>query len=139
MANKVVLKDCYITINGTNLSDHISAVTLTLTKKGVDTTNFSGGGAEQVAGLKGDTLEVTLQSDYSAASVDDVLFPLYDNENEFPVEIRPTSAGVSSTNPSYTATCILLEYAPLDGKVGDLASTKVKIPTQRTGFTRATS
>lgn len=136
---KVVLKDCYIVINGTNVSDHVSAVTLTLSKDGIETTSFSGGGRERVAGLKDDGLELTIQSDYAAASVDDVLYPLYNNETEFDVEIRPTSAAVSAANPKYTATCVLFEYAPLDGKVGDLAETKVKIPTQRTGFTRATA
>jgi hypothetical protein len=136
---KVVLKDCYLVINGTDLSDHVSAVTLTLSKDAVETTSFSGGGRERVAGLKDDQLELTFQSDYAAASVDAVLYPLYDNETEFDVEVRPTSSAVSATNPKYTATCVLFEYAPLDGKVGDLAETKVKIPTQRTGFTRATS
>jgi hypothetical protein len=136
---KVVLKDCYIVVNGSNLSDHVSSVTLTLSKKQVETTNFSGGGTEYTAGLKGDTVEITFQSDYAAASVDDVLYPLYDNENEFQLEVRPTSSAVSTSNPSYIATCLLLEYAPLDGKVGDLASTKIKFPTQRTGFARATS
>lgn len=136
---KVVLKDCYIVINGTNLSDHVSAVTLTLSKDAIETTSFSGGGRERVAGLKDDQLELTIQSDYAAASVDAVLFPLQQNESEFAVEVRPTSAGVSTSNPKYTATCVLFEYAPLDGKVGDLAETKVKIMTQRTGFTKATS
>jgi len=136
---KVILKDCYIVINGTNLSDHVSAVTLDLKKDGVETTSFSGGGRERVAGLKDDSLQLTIQSDYAAASVDAVLFPLYNNETEFQVEIRPTSSAVSTTNPKYTATCVLFEYSPLDGKVGDLADTKVKIPTQRSGFARATS
>lgn len=136
---KVVLKDCYIVVNGVNLSDHVSAVTLDLSKDGVETTSFSGGGRERVAGLKDDTVELTFQSDYAPASVDSVLFPLYNNENEFPIEVRPTSSAVSTSNPKYTATCVLFEYAPLDGKVGDLAETKVKINTQRTGFTRATA
>lgn len=136
---KVILKDCYIVINGTNLSDHVSAVTLNLSKDAVETTSFSGGGRERVAGLKDDGLELTIQSDYAAASVDSVLFPLYNNETEFNVEIRPTSAAVSTSNPKYTATCVLFEYSPLDGKIGDLAETKVKIMTQRTGFTKATA
>lgn len=136
---KLVLKDCYIVVNGTNFSDHVSSVSLTLSKKGVDTTSFSGQGSEQFAGLKSDEIDVTFQQDYSAASTDAVLYPLYNNETEFVVEVRPTSAAASVTNPKYTATCILLEYTPLDGKPGDLSETKVKFPTQRTGITRATS
>lgn len=136
---KIILRDCYVVVNGTNFSDHVSAVTVTLSKDDVDTTSFSGGGRERKAGLKDDSFEISFQQDYAAASVDAVLYPLYDTEAEFVVEVRPTSAGVSATNPKYTGTCLLLEYAPLDGKVGDLSETKVKIPTQRTGVTRATA
>ncbi len=136
---KVVLKECYIVVNGTNFSDHVNAVTVTLEKDDVETTNFSGGGRERVAGLKDDSFEITFQQDYDAASTDAVLYPLYDNETEFEVEVRPFSGAVSSTNPSYTGTCILLEYAPLDGKVGDLSETKVSFMTQRDGIARATS
>lgn len=136
---KLVLKDCYIVINGVNLSDHIDAVTLDLVKDGVETTSFSGGGRERIAGLSDDTVELTFQSDYAPASVDSVLYPLFANEVEFTVEVRPTSSAVGTSNPKYTATCVLFEYAPLDGKVGDLAETKVKINTQRTGFARATA
>lgn len=136
---KLVLKDCYITINGTNFSDHVSSVTVSLSKKGVDTTSFSGGGAEQVAGLKSDEFDMELQQDYAAASVDAVLYPLYNNETEFTIEVRPTGAARSVTNPAYTGTCILLDYSPLDGKPGDLSNTKIKFPTQRTGITRQTS
>lgn len=136
---KLVLKDCYIVVNGTNFSDHVSEVTVNLSKDDVETTSFSGSGRERVAGLKDDSFELTIQQDYAAASTDAVLYPLYNNETEFTIEVRPTSSAVSATNPKYTGTCILLEYAPLDGKVGDLSETKVKIPTQRTGITRATS
>jgi len=136
---KLVLRDCYITINGTNFSDHVSSVTVSLSKKGVDTTSFSGGGAEQVAGLKSDEFDMELQQDYAAASVDAVLYPLYNNETEFTVEVRPSAGARSTTNPGYTGTCILLDYSPLDGKPGDLSNTKIKFPTQRTGIARQTS
>ncbi len=135
---KLVLRDCYIDINGYDFSDHASSVTISLKKNGVDTTNFSGGGKEQVAGLKDDTIEVTLQQDFDAASVDSVLYPLWDTEIEFPVKVRPTAAATSASNPEYSATCILLEYQPLTGKVGDLSETSVTFPTQRSGVTRST-
>lgn len=136
---KVVLKDCYIVVNGTNLSDHVSQVAVNLSKDDVETTSFSGGGRERMAGLKDDSFELNFQQDFAPASVDAVLYPLYDNETEFEVEVRAADAAVSATNPSYTGTCILLEYSPLDGKVGDLSETKVKIPSQRSGIERATS
>lgn len=136
---KLVLRDCQIVVNGTDLSDHVNAVTINLSKDDVDTTSFSGGGRERVAGLKDDSFEVTFQQDFAASEVDAVLYPLWDNETEFTVAVRPTTAAISSTNPEYTGTCILLEYTPLDGKVGDLSETKVSFPSQRAGITRDTT
>jgi hypothetical protein len=139
MPNKFILRDCSITVNGVDFSDHVSSVEISLKKASVDTTNFSGGGKEQQAGLKEDEFTIDFQQDFNAAEVDATLWPLYDDETEFQVVVKPTSSAVSATNPSFTGTCILLEYTPLTGKVGDLSTTKVKFPSQRSGIARATS
>lgn len=136
---KLVLRDCVITVNGVDFSDHVSSVEVSMKKKSIDTTNFSGGGSEAVAGLKEDEFTITFQQDFAAAEVDATLFPLYDLETEFTVTVKPSNAAVSATNPEYSATCILLEYQPLSGKVGELSDTKVKFPTQRAGIARATA
>lgn len=139
MANKLVLRDCTITVNGTDFSSHISSVTVNLSKDEIDTTNFGGSGRERAHGLKDDSFELTFQQDFDSASVDDVLYPLWDQETEFTVTVKPRNAAVSSSNPEYSATCILLEYSPLAGDVGDLSTTDVTFPAQRAGITRATS
>lgn len=136
---KLVLKDCVITVNGVDFSDHVSSVEVSLSKDAVETTNFSGGGREQVAGLKSDEFSVTFQQDFAAAEVDSVLYPLYNNETEFVVTVKPTAAAVSVNNPLYSGTCILLEYQPLAGSVGELSETEVTFPTQRSGITRSTT
>jgi hypothetical protein len=135
---KLVLRDCTLTINGVDLSDHASSVTINLVKDEVETTNFSGQGRERVAGLKDDTFEVTFQQDFASGKVDATLYPLWNNETEFTVTVKPTAAAVSATNPIYSATCILLEYTPLDGDVGDLSETEVEFFSQRSGIARAT-
>lgn len=136
---KFVLKNAMITVNGVDISDHTKSVTVSLSKDEIDTTNFSGGGRERAHGLKDDSFEVALQQDFATGEVDDILYPLLNNETEFTVEVRPTAAAVSATNPKYTATCILLEYQPLAGDVGSLSETSVTFPAQRSGITRATS
>lgn len=137
--SKLVLRDCFISVDGVDLSDHISSVEVSLSKEEVETTNFGGAGKERVHGLKDDAFTLNFQQDFDAASVDATLYPLYDLEDEFVVIVRPTKAVVSATNPQYTGTCILLEYQPLNGDVGSLAETSVTIPTQRTGITRTTA
>ena len=136
---KLVLRNCYIEVDSVPFSSHCSAVTINLSKDDIDTTNFGGEGRERQHGLKDDGFEMTLQQDFNASSVDATLYPLWDQEEEFEILVRPTADPVGEDNPEYTATCILLEYAALDGDVGKLSETKVKFPAQRVGITRSTT
>lgn len=136
---KLVLRDCFIEVDGVNFSSHVSSVTINLSKDEIDTTNFGGDGRERAHGLKDDSFELTFQQDYDANSVDDTLYPLWDGEEEFVVKVRPRAGVVGANNPEYSATCILLEYTPLAGDVGDLSTTDVTFPAQRQGIARATA
>jgi hypothetical protein len=136
---KLILKNCQIVVNSVDLSDHASSVEIEATKDDVDTTSFDGSGKEVTAGLQDTTITVTFQQDFAAANVDATLWPLWDNETEFTVAVRPTTGAISATNPEYTATCVLLEYSPLDGDVGDLSETEVEFVTQRGSLTRDTT
>jgi hypothetical protein len=134
---KLVLRNCYIEVNGVNFSSHVSSVTVNLSKDEIDTTNFGGDGRERAHGLKDDSFELNFQQDYASGATDAVLYPLWDQELEFVVKVRPTSAAVGPSNPQYSATCILLEYQPLAGDVGDLSETEVTFTAQRSGIARA--
>lgn len=136
---KLVLKDCSVTVNSVDLSDHVSSVEITLSKDEIETTNFGGDGRERIAGLKDDQITLNFQQDFATAEVDATLYPLWDNETEFPISVKPTSATVSATNPTYSGTFILLEYMPLAGAVGDLSETSVTFFSQRSGVSRATA
>lgn len=136
---KFVMKNCRVEINAVDFSDHCSSVEVDLAKDSVDTTSFSGSGREAVAGLKQEKFTITLQQDFAASNVDQTLYPLYNNETEFTVKVRPTQSAISTTNPEFVSTCILLEYTPLSGKPGDLSDTSVTFPCQRSGIVRNTS
>ena len=136
---KLVLRDCFIEVDGVDFSSHVSSVTINLVKDEIDTTNFGGYGRERAHGLKDDSFELTFQHDYAAGEVDDTLYPLWNDETEFVVKVRPRAAVTSASNPEYSATCILLEYTPLAGDVGDLSTTDVTFPAQRLGIVRATA
>lgn len=137
MAEKLILTECVITVNGVDFTDHVGDVTVSMKKAAVDTTNFAGGGKEQQGGLKEDEFDIEFQQDFAAAEVNATLWPLYENGTEFTVTVKPFNAAVSTTNPLFSGTCILLEYTPLSGKVGALSTSKVKFPTQRTGISVA--
>lgn len=136
---KLVLKNPTISVNDVDLSSHIDTVEVMLSKDEIDTTNFGGDGRERVAGLKNDSFTLNFQQDFGTAEVDATLYPLWDNETEFEVAVKPTNASVSPTNPEYSGTCILLEYQPLTGGVGELSRTSVSFPSQRDGIARATA
>jgi hypothetical protein len=136
---KRVLRDCVIEVAGVDFSDHINSVEVSLEKEEVDTTNFSGGGKERAHGLKEDSFTLNFQQDFDAAEVDATLWPLFNNETEFTVKVKPTVGATSPTNPQYVGTCVLMKYMPLSGKVGELSETKVDFPAQRSGITRLTA
>lgn len=136
---KLILKNCVVTVNSVDLSDHASSVEIEATKDDVETTSFDGSGKEVKAGLQDTTITVTFQQDFASGEVDATLWPLWNNETEFTVSVKPTSDSTSATNPRYDATCVLLEYSPLDGDVGELSETEVEFVTQRGSLTRNTS
>jgi hypothetical protein len=133
---KQILRDCSISVNGVNLSDHVSSVEINASKDDIDTTSFDGSGRERKAGLQDNSFVVNFQQDFAATEVDATLWPLWNNETEFTVAVKPTTAAISSTNPEYSGTCILLEYSPLNGSVGELSETSVTFPVQRGTFTQ---
>lgn len=136
---KTVLTNCQIVVNAIDFTDHVSSVEISVSKDEIDTTSFDGSGRERKAGLQDNSFTVNFQQDFAAGEVDATLFPLWNNETEFTVALRPVVAAISTTNPEFTATCILLEYSPLNGKVGELSETSVTFPVQRGTFVRDTT
>lgn len=136
---KFVLKNCKTVVNGVDLSAWATSVEISLSKDDVETTNFGGNGREVIAGLRNEKFTITFAQDFAAAAIDQTLWPLYNNETEFVVAVNPTNGVNSTTNPQYSASCVLLEYQPLSGKVGDLSDTSVTFPVQRNTMARATS
>jgi hypothetical protein len=137
---KQVLKDAYIKIDSTVLSDHVSSVTLEDSADEVEFTSFGANYREYGQGLKTASITLEVFQDFAAASVDAVMEPLYNSGGTFTVEVRPTSSSVSATNPKYTMVGRLFSYSPLQGAVGDANTTSVTINNAGTaGLVRGTS
>jgi hypothetical protein len=119
---KFVFKDASITVNGVNLSDHANQVTVEDSAAEVDLTGFTSAGYSEFGqGLKDASITVTFFQDYASGSVDATLATLYSGGSAGTVVVKPTSATVSGTNPTYTMTGRLFSYAPIGGAVGDAA------------------
>lgn len=123
---KHVLLDAYVGVNGTAISDHCSSVTIEDTADDVEFTAFTAGAYREFGqGLKNAQVTLNVFQDFAAASVDAIFQPLYQTGGTFNLEVRPTSAAASSTNPKYTMVSRLYQWSPIAGGVGDANTTEV--------------
>ncbi len=133
----MVLKNAYVSINGVNLSDHVSQVNIDYSAETIEKTVMGANSKGKIAGLKDWKVTIEFAQDYDAAKVDATLFPLV-GAAAFPVEFRPDAGVVSATNPKFTGNAILASYPPISGSVGELA--KAQITLEGDGdLTRATA
>lgn len=123
---KKVLRDVQIEVDGVDLSDHFSAITVEDSAADVDGTAF---GSVYIQTLKGQrTAQVTgtVQQDFDAASVNATLNPLNDQDAPFKVIVIPAASAVAVDNPAFVMPdAQLLGYSPLAGSVGDLSTTDI--------------
>lgn len=135
---KEVLVDAFLSVDGTDLSDHVRTITLEYSADEVDNTAM-GAGTHTMATdtLKNWTLTVEFYQDYAAGSVDATLFSKVAKSCALEVRAKKGVA-VSATNPKYTATGVLLSYQPVGGSVGENAMAPVTFRPAGTGtLTRA--
>lgn len=128
--------DYKISINGTNFSTNLNSVELAIEADDLETTAFGSEWRSRIGGLKSGSLTLSFMQDFGASSVDATLYPLFNTLAT--VVVTPTSGSVSSTNPSYTAVCLVNQYSPFASSVGDIATFSVTWPTSGT-ITRATA
>jgi hypothetical protein len=133
---KFAATDYKITINGSNFSTNLNSVEFALESDDLETTAFGSEWRSRVGGLKSGSVTLSFMQDFGASSIDATLFPLFNTLAT--VVVVPTSGTVTSTNPSYTATCLVNSYSPFASSVGDIATFSVTWPVSGT-VTRGTS
>jgi hypothetical protein len=128
---KFVATDVKVTINGTDLSDHIAQVSLEQTSDEIETTAFGTEWRQRIGGgLKDASISIDFHQDFGSNSVDARLSPLFGSIAT--VVVTPTSGSVSATNPSFTGTFSVVQYSPVASSVGDLATLSVSWPSAGT-------
>lgn len=133
---KFAATDYAITINGTSFASNLNSVELALSTDELETTAFGGEWRTRIAGLKSGSVTLNFMQDFGASSVDATLYPLFGSNAT--VVIKPTSSAIGTTNPAYTAVCLVSQYSPFASSVGDIATLSVTWPTTGT-VTRATA
>lgn len=121
---KVVLNNASITINSVDLSSYANSVELNYEVDSVEVTAFGDSGHNFVGGLQNVSCNIDLMQDFAATKTESTVYPLVGTTTT--IVIKPTSAAVSATNPSYTLTgTFLAAHTPVAAAVGELAMTSL--------------
>lgn len=128
---RIVLTDVDVLIGGVDLSDHIASVTLSTTYDVLETTAFAGGNVPsaaktRIAGLADNSVTLEFHQDFDPNEVEATIYPLLGTD--VAVQVKPTTAAFSSTNPRYDFSALVSEWTPLNGAVGELATASVTWP-----------
>jgi hypothetical protein len=134
---KLVAKDNKITVNGTDFSPSLAAVTFDISADEVETTAFGNLFRQRISGLKDASISLDWHQDFSATAVDATLFPLLGSEAT--VVVTPTSGSVTATNPAYSAVFLVTEYQSFASSVGDLMTFSTSWPLASGTVERLTS
>lgn len=133
-------RDISVTVNSVNLSDHVKSVTINEKWDDQDVTGMGAQAKEHLLGIPDASMTIEFFQDFDVGSVNATLGPLKGSNSPFPIVVKPTSAAVSASNPSYTMQALLPEYTPLDASVGAASTVKVGfVNGDQSGIVEATS
>ncbi|MFF6836030.1 hypothetical protein ACFY84_29995 [Streptomyces sp. NPDC012438] len=124
----MVLTSEYVSLNGVDLSEYARKAELAVEVEEKDVTTYSSAGWKVlIGGLKSGSLDCEFLNDFASARIDSIMWPLLGSV--VPFEVRPTNAAVSASNPKYTGSVLVKEWKPIEGSVGDEASSSASFPT----------
>ena len=136
MAKQVLGPDTTVTVNGTDLSQFCTNVTVEDSAEEVDVTGFSETYREFIPGLKDSSITATFLQSYGSSEVDAVLGALYYNDTAGTVKVKPDTAGTVV----YTQISKIYNFPPVNGGVGDANSMDITFRNFGTaGLTRGTA
>lgn len=115
MAKQLLGPRTRVTINGTDLSDHCTSVTITDETEEQDVTGFGETYREMADSLKTASIETTFIQDYGASSVDSVISSIYQGTVAGTVKVTPDTSGTVV----YTMTARPTSYSPVGGGPGE--------------------
>ena len=119
-----VLKDTSVTVNSIDLTSYVTNVELVQAVDSVEATVMSCtsvNGHQFIGGIQNNMVTISFNQDFATSKVHATLTALVGVQTT--VVVKPTSAAVGATNPNFTITnCLMNEYRPVTGAVGDLAT-----------------
>ena len=125
MATTVYLSNPTLTVNSVDLQDQCTSATINYVYEQLETTAFGDTarkfGGSAVTSLQNNSIDVELYQSYAASETEATIFNLVGVQTT--LVLKPTSAAVSATNPSYTLTGAYLEsHTPINASLGELST-----------------
>lgn len=127
------LTDAMIIVNGVTLSDHGNSVDVEDNRDQVDITAFGATMKQYAKGLGDGGITIGFFQDFAASKVHATLQPLISSDTGVTVEVRPTSAARSATNPAILMTGKLFTYKPLSGNIGEASTISAEFKNSGSG------
>ena len=112
-----------VTFNSVDLSAYVTSVTINQAFDELEVTAMGDTSHKFAKGLEASTITLDFLNDNAAATVIPTLRAAYGTT--VTVVVKQSSAAVSATNPSYTASVLVNNLQNINGAVGDISSQSI--------------
>lgn len=136
----LIMTNAMVLVNGVDLSDHCSKVSLMDNRNSVDITAMGASNLTIGKGLGDAKATIDFYQDFAAAKVHATLQPLIGTTTTVVIEVRAVNGARAVTNPAFLMSGLLMNYSMVDGKVGDALSVSYEFQNgSQSGVTYPTS
>ncbi len=110
-----------LTINAVDLTDQCTSAVINYVSEQLENTTFSNTSRSFTSGLYSNSVTVTLYQSYAATETEASIYTLVGTTTT--LVLKPSSAAVGATNPSYTLTgAFLSAHTPINASLGELST-----------------
>lgn len=119
----------------TTISSFVSSVTLSREVDAVEITSMTNTSRNYIGGLEASTVSLELFNDFAASSVN----ALFEDAlgTKLNIKLIPVTGTVTATNPSYSMSCFIGSWQPINSTPDSPMTASVTFPV--TALTKATS
>ena len=124
-----------VIVGTTTISSFVSSVTLNREVDAVEITSMTNTSRNYIGGLEASSLSLELFNDFAAASVNSLFEDALGTKLN--IKLIPVTGTVTATNPSYSMSCYIGSWQPIQATPDSPMTASVTYPV--TALTKATS
>jgi len=138
---KFFANNAMLLVNSVDRSSQGFSIDIQSSRAEIDVSSFGDTAMEIILGLQDVSITIGFWNDYAVGALDSQLYALHTSSSTFPLELRPTNAARSTSNPAYVlAGAWLPEFHPMNFDMGSAASSDVTFRNgSQTGLQRLTA